>query len=72
MVWNLEIFDDNLIKVAQFRAGNSSRHFARSQTREILAYLSTFPAYKPSPGPDRLNRGRYLYPLWRNRVRPQV
>jgi hypothetical protein len=51
MVWNWGIFDDNLIKVAQFRAGNSSRHFARSQTREILAYLSTLPACKSSPAP---------------------
>ena len=59
MVWNWEIFDDNLINVAQFRAGNSSWRFARSQTHESSAYLSGFQGTQTFARPDALKRITY-------------
>jgi hypothetical protein len=53
MVWNWEIFDDNLIKVVQALASNLSGMSPAARLNENLDYLSTFAAMQIFSGSRR-------------------
>jgi hypothetical protein len=58
MVWNWEIFEENRINVVWSLASNSSLHFARRLSHEILAYWSRFRGMQIFAAPDALQRVR--------------
>jgi hypothetical protein len=58
MVWNWEIFDDNLIKVAQALASRSSRHFVCSRAHE-----TSVPGMKIFARPRRAETQQVLMPI---------